>query len=68
MVDEDRIFHLEVLNGLRPPEFIQRSAAPGDAYGVATVYFNNFMGALSSRPRCSVCNRFHEEFNDDADD
>jgi hypothetical protein len=64
MIDEDRIFHLEVAAGLRPPEFVQTKAHPADAYGMATVYFNSFMSALSNKPRCSVCNRFHEEYDD----
>lgn len=61
MTDENRIFHLEVLCGFREPE-PRPIVIPGDAYSIALVYFDSFMTALSSRPRCSVCNRFHEEY------
>jgi hypothetical protein len=60
---EDRIFHLEVLCGLREPYELPNPPVT-DAYSAATVYFNNFMNALSSQPRCSVCNLFHEVYDD----
>ena len=63
MADEDRIFHLEVLCGFREPERLA-TVIPGDEYSIANVYFQSFMSALSTRPRCSVCNRFHEEYYD----
>lgn len=62
MIDENRIFHLEVLTGLRPPETVQQAAEPDDAYRAATIYFNSFMIAMGAPKRCGVCNRFHEEY------
>jgi hypothetical protein len=60
---EDRIFHLEVLCGLREP---CRAIDPPvtDGYSAATVYFNNFMRSLSTVPPCDVCGKYHRSMDD----
>lgn len=63
---EDRIFHLEVMTGLREPYKETVPLNDGSAYSAATIYFNSFVKALATVPACHVCGRYHEEFGYDS--